>query len=42
VTVTTGGESARGIGALQVVEAPDSPAILSVTCRSSPPDPRAT
>ena len=27
VTVTTGGETAHGIGALQVVEAPDSPAV---------------
>ena len=31
VTVTTGGETAHGIGALQVVEAPDSPAVVSVS-----------
>ena len=31
VTVTTGGETARGIGALQLVEAPDSPAVVSVS-----------
>ena len=31
VTVTTGGETARGIGALQVVEAPAAPAVVSVS-----------
>jgi hypothetical protein len=31
VTVTTGGETAKGIGAVQVVGAPSAPAILSVT-----------
>ena len=31
VTVTTARETARGIGALQVVEAPDSPAVVSVS-----------
>jgi hypothetical protein len=31
VTVTNGGETARGLGALQVLEAPDSPAVVSVS-----------
>jgi hypothetical protein len=31
VTVTTGGETAKGIGAVQVADAPSAPAILSVT-----------
>ena len=31
VTVTAGGETAHGIGALQVVEAPDSPAVVSLS-----------
>ena len=31
VTVTTGGQTAKGIGAVQIVGAPSAPAILSVT-----------
>ena len=42
VTVTTGGETAHGIGALQVVEAPASPAVVSVSPPVVAAGPRAT